>query len=51
MKMTKKAINQIRANTPDELKGSGDYYTIEDYGYFMPRNANWSYRTESKHLL
>ena len=43
MKITKKQINMIRENTPQELKGRQDVYTVEDYGYFMPSGANWAY--------
>ena len=44
MKITKREIKKIIANTPQELKGSQEHYTIEDYGYFTPSNVNWSYR-------
>ena len=42
MKLTKRQIDTIIENTPEELKG---YHTSfeSDLGYFMPSNANWSY--------
>jgi len=43
MKLTRKQIEVIRENTPSELKGYHHGF-IADFGYFMPRGANWSYR-------
>ena len=44
MKIKMREIKLIMANTPNEIKGRQDLYTVEDYGYFTPANANWSYR-------
>ena len=43
MKLTKKQIDTIIENTPEDLKG---YHTSfeSDLGYFMPYGANWAYR-------
>lgn len=43
MKLTKKQIEIIRENTPEELKGSQNFSHIADFGYYQPYNANWSY--------
>ena len=43
MKLTKKQIDVIVENTPSELKGFHTAFE-SDLGYFMPSNANWSYR-------
>lgn len=43
MKLTKKQIEIIRENTPEELKGVNTAYTITDFGYYRPRWANWAY--------
>ncbi len=43
MKLTKKQIDKIRANTPQSIKGTQPPL-LEDLGYFMPTGANWSYR-------
>lgn len=43
MKLTKKQINIIRENTPEELKGTQPYI-IATLGYFTPAGANWSWR-------
>lgn len=44
MKLTKKQIDIIRANTPDTLKGRQDFLTLADFGYYQPYGANWSYQ-------
>jgi|GEM_PF-2280224 len=44
MKMTKKQIDMIIDNTPQELGGSQEYHTVNELGYHMPSQANWSYR-------
>lgn len=43
MKLTKKQIDIIRENTPKELKGVNTAYTIADFGYYQPSQANWAY--------
>ena len=43
MKLTKRQIDTIIENTPTELKGFHTSFE-SDLGYFMPSNANWSYR-------
>ena len=43
MKLTKKQIDIIIRNTPKELKGTFPK-TEDELGYFMPYDANWSYR-------
>ena len=47
MKLTKKQINIIRENTPNELKGKQASSINEKYGevlgYYQPSNANWCY--------
>lgn len=42
MKLSKKQIDRIRANTPEQHKGK-QAVIIESLGYFMPNGANWSY--------
>ena len=46
MKLTKKQIQQIIDHTPKELKDAtpGHFSFGEELGYFMPHDANWSYR-------
>lgn len=44
MKLTKKQIEIIRENTPKELKGVNTAYTFQDFGYYQPSQANWSYQ-------
>jgi len=43
MKLSKKQINLIIKNTPDFLKEK-QYSFIEDFGYYRPSDANWSYQ-------
>lgn len=43
MKLSKKQIELIRANTPEKYKGK-HANIVASLGYFMPANANWSYR-------
>lgn len=43
MKLTKKQIETIRRNTPEELKGKQENL-VETLGYYTPAGANWSYR-------
>ena len=45
MKLTKKQIDIIREHTPEALRGTQPY-AIANLGYYMPANANWSYRAE-----
>jgi len=45
MKLTKKQIDMIIENTPEELKGRQDlHFDGEDLGRYMKPGANWSYR-------
>lgn len=43
MKLTKKQIDLIVENTPQELKGTQPHI-IEDLGRFWKSGANWAYR-------
>lgn len=43
MKLTKKQIETIRRNTPEELKGK-QAHIVETLGYYTPAGANWSWR-------
>jgi hypothetical protein len=43
MKLSKKQIDLIRANTPEKHKGK-QTVIIDSLGYFTPAGANWSYR-------
>ena len=47
MKLTKKQIEIIRANTPNEIKGKQASNINEAYGeqlgYYQPSGANWAY--------
>lgn len=43
MKLSRKQIDLIRANTPEKHKGK-QAFIVESFGYFMPACANWSYR-------
>lgn len=43
MKLSRKQIEIIRANTPEQYKGK-QAVIIDSLGYFMPTGANWSYR-------
>lgn len=43
MKLSKKQIELIKANTPDKYKGK-QAMIVDSLGYFMPAGANWSYR-------
>jgi len=43
MKLTKKQIETIIENTPKALKGQHPSFD-NDFGYYMPSNANWAYR-------
>lgn len=43
MKLTKKQIDIIIANTPAKLKGTYPAI-VADLGYFMKADANWSYK-------
>ena len=42
MNLTKKQIEIIRENTPQELKGSQQSIMVT-LGYYQPKNANWCY--------
>ena len=42
MKLTKKQIETIKANTPEELKGL-QVYLWDTLGYYQKTGANWSY--------
>lgn len=42
MKLTRKQIEVIRENTPQELKGRQTTIS-QSLGYFQPSGANWSY--------
>ena len=42
MKLTKKQIEIIRKNTPNELKGK-QISICQTLGYYQPTGANWSY--------
>jgi len=42
MKLTKRQIDTIIRNTPEDLKGYHNSFE-SDFGYFMPLGANWSY--------
>ena len=44
MKLTKKQIDIIRANTPAELRGSSDYKIQDILGTYQKCSANWSYK-------
>ena len=50
MKLTKKQIEMIRANTPDEIKGKQVSSINEAYGdtlgYYQPSQANWAYTAQ-----
>lgn len=50
MKLTKKQIEIIRKNTPNELKGMQRASIKAEYlgelGYYQPTNANWAYIAE-----
>lgn len=50
MKLTKKQIEIIRANTPEEIKGKQYIYINEAYGntlgYYQPSGANWAYTAQ-----
>ena len=42
MKLTKKQIKTIIANTPSALKGTFPT-TADELGYYMKADANWAY--------
>jgi hypothetical protein len=42
MKLTKKQIDLIRANTPEALKGTQQHIATR-LGSYQPSNANWCY--------
>ena len=50
MKLTKKQIEIIRKNTPNEIKGmqraniKAEY--LGEFGYYQPSGANWAYIAE-----